>query len=339
MKFDTPVLNPPFNITRSSHTVLTAKDLEASKYFYTELIGLIVSDEDENALYLRGREERGHHSLVLKKSAGERKCERLGMRMLTDEDIKRAHDWFNENGYDATFVDVPYQGLTLHVSDNCGLPLEFCAEMDAMPRQMYGYNKYTGASAQRIDHWQTQTSDVAKSADFYHPLGFRASEYTFSDNDEGGLDLWGIWMQRKGNPHDIVFTSGPGPRLHHFAYLLRDAADLVHACDVAGSLGFNHDLERGPGRHGISGAMFIYFRDPDGHRIELFNTHYQHIDLEPPIAWNLKDPKRADQWGMPAQEKWFTEATEFAGVGPSEPILKAPLPTLEKFLEKQKTGA
>jgi len=78
--------------------------------------------------------------------------------------------------------------------------------------------------------------------------------------------------------------------------------------------------------------MFVYFRDPDGHRVELFNTHYQCIDLEDPIGWDLKDPKRADQWGLPAQKKWFTEATTFAGIAPAAPVVSSPLPTLERFL-------
>ncbi|MEF2070703.1 3,4-dihydroxyphenylacetate 2,3-dioxygenase [Consotaella aegiceratis] len=332
MSMDDFVLHPPFDVTRASHTVLTARDLAASKHFYTELVGLVVSDEDSDALYLRGREESCHHSLVLRKGDTPR-CERVGFRMRTDDDIKAAKDYFDERGVAASLVDVPYQGLTLHVSDSLGVPLEFCAEMERRPRMMTAYDKYRGASAQRHDHWQLQSYDVGRSYEFYRPLGFRLSEYTFSKKPEGGEHLWGVWLQRKGNPHDIVFTHGPGPRLHHFAYLLRDAHDMVHACDVAGALGFAPTLERGPGRHGISGAMFIYFRDPDGHRIELFNTHYQAIDIEPPMAWDLADPKRADQWGLPAQEKWFMEATQFAGLEPHQPELQVDLPTLERFLK------
>ena len=40
------------------------------------------------------------------------------------------------------------------------------------------------------------------------------------------------------------------------------------------------------------GAQFVYVLDPDGHRIELFNTHYQTIDVEPALGWNLSDPRR-----------------------------------------------
>jgi catechol 2,3-dioxygenase len=328
------VLRPPFNVTRASHVVLSVRDLDASKAFYTEFAGLVVSDEDADAVYLRGMEESCHHSLVLNKAATAL-CDRIGFRVQTDDDLDAAARHFDVQGVAFQFVETPYQGRTLHVRDNLGMPLEFCANMDFQPRLMTAYDKYRGASAQRLDHYQIQSQDVAGSYEFYRALGFRISEYTFSELADGNEHLWGVWMQRKGNPHDIVFTNGPGPRLHHFAYTLRDASDLVRACDVAGALGLGPRLERGPGRHGISGAMFVYFRDPDGHRIELFNTHYQNIDIEPAIGWDLADPRRADQWGLPAQEQWFAEATNFAGAAVSKPGLSIDPPTLERFLKSK----
>lgn len=331
MAMEDVVLDPPFNITRASHVVLNVTDLDASRAFYTDLIGLVVSDHDDEAVYLRGLEEACHHSLVLRKAAAP-SCARIGLRTRTDADLRKAKDYFEATGVGARFVDTPYQGLTLHVSDAVGMPLELCATMPLKPRLMSDYKAYRAGMAQRLDRYQIACHSPGLAHSFYQPLGFRCSEYTFSERADGGRDLWGVWLQRKGNPHDLVFTNGQGPRLHHFAYLIRDAHDMIHACDVAGSLGLGHCLDRGPGRHGISGAMFVYFLDPDGNRIELFNTHYQNIDLEPPLAWPLTDPRRADLWGMPATERWFTKATQFEGVTLQSPLLKAELPTLERFL-------
>jgi catechol 2,3-dioxygenase len=83
------------------------------------------------------------------------------------------------------------------------------------------------------------------------------------------------------------------------------------------------------------GAQFVYVLDPDGHRIELFNTHYQTIDVEPALGWNLSDPRRADLWGLPARERWYVEASQFSGVKTQEPRLKANPPTLERFLSRR----
>ena len=63
-----PVFNPPFNIIRASHVELGVSDLTASRAFYVDCLGYIVSDEDKDALYLRGVEERNHHSVVLRQS-------------------------------------------------------------------------------------------------------------------------------------------------------------------------------------------------------------------------------------------------------------------------------
>jgi len=129
MSIPKPVYNPPFNVTRASHSVLTVKDLAVSRNFYVDLLGFIVSDEDRDALYLRGVAEACHHSLVLKRARGEPQAERVGMRVFSDEDLEKAKAFFDKAGLPATWVEVPHQGRTLHVADASGAPIEFCATM------------------------------------------------------------------------------------------------------------------------------------------------------------------------------------------------------------------
>jgi catechol 2,3-dioxygenase len=76
----------------------------------------------------------------------------------------------------------------------------------------------------------------------------------------------------------------------------------------------------------------VYLRDPDGHRIELFNTHYLMIDVEnEPVRWDLS-VAGARRWQLPAPSKWFFEASLFAGVETSEPARKPDPPTLERYV-------
>ena len=83
-------------------------------------------------------------------------------------------------------------------------------------------------------------------------------------------------------------------------------------------------IERGPGRHGISNAFFLYVLDPDGNRIEIYCSDYQTVDPDlQPIRWDLKDPQRQTLWGAPAPRSWFEEGSQFAGVKLSEPALDA----------------
>ena len=319
---------PPFNITRASHAVLTVKDLGASRAFYVDALGFAVSDEDANTLYLRGIEEACHHSLVLKR-ATEARCERAGFRVYTEDDLEKAKAYFERAGLPAKWVEVPHQGRTLHVNDAVGTPLEFCATMETRPRLVVQFQKHHGACPLRIDHMQILTTDVQKACEFYSALGFRLSEFIAVDNTD---ELIFVFLQRKGNPHDIVFVNGLGPRFHHAAFSVPDAAHILTACDIAGSFGFGNNLEFGPGRHGPGHALFGYFRDPDGHRIEVFNTHYQMMDIEnEPVRWNLSYMTRRP-WGLPAQRSWFEEASLFASVEPKPPAKKGNPLTLERYL-------
>ena len=123
------VFNPPFNIVRCSHVVLTARDLEASRRFYEGIVGLQVEDAGKDALYLRAMEERNHHSLVLKRGQ-EPAAERLGFKVGSEEDLDRACAFFKERQLPAAFVEVPYQGRTLHAADSQGNALELYFKME-----------------------------------------------------------------------------------------------------------------------------------------------------------------------------------------------------------------
>jgi catechol 2,3-dioxygenase len=325
-----PVYRPAFNITRASHVVMTVKDLAASRRFYTELVGLVVSAETPDTIYLRGLEEACHHSLVLKRANGAPQCLRIGMRVFTEEDLQQAEAFYRAAGLPTAWVDAPFQGRTLHTTDTQGMPLEFCATMTVMPRLVTAFPQFKGGCAHRLDHYQILVPNVQAACDFYMSQGFRMSEYIVADHAE---EFAGIFLQRKGNPHDIVFFSGHGPRLHHFAYTSIDAATLMRACDIAGSMGMGNIVERGPGRHGPGHAQFVYFRDPDGHRVELFTTHYQIMDIEcEPVRWDANSPMRKEIWGLPPQRSWIEDATEFADTSVQPPKLTEKSMTLERFL-------
>jgi catechol 2,3-dioxygenase len=79
---------------------------------------------------------------------------------------------------------------------------------------------------------------------------------------------------------------------------------------VLASSGFAANIERGPGRHGLSNAFFVYLRDPDGNRIELYASDYLIPDPDwEPIRWSINDPRRATFWGHKPPASWFDEAS------------------------------
>jgi len=321
--------DPPFNVTRASHIVLTVRDLARSKDFYTEVIGLKVSDEGNGEAYLRGLEEACHHSLVLRQSDEPPVCERLGFRVFRDEDLDKAKAFFDRSGIPAEWVERPHQGRTLHVSDSVGTPLELVATMPTLPRLHDKPHLHKGAAALRYDHIQCLAPDVAEAGRFYTDIGFRVSDY-FVDK-ETDEDPLGIFLFRKDNPHDIVFLTRPGPTLHHFAYIVQDVQHLFQALDWAGGTGFAHCFERGPGRHGQGHAFYVYWRDPDGHRVETLPPPIQIIDLdEGPVKWHAGN---RFTWDLPPSRRWLQEATPFKGVKPVGPEVE--IFALEDFLAAQ----
>jgi catechol 2,3-dioxygenase len=312
------IFNPPFNIVRCSHAVLTVRDLEASRAFYERTIGLKVEDADRNALYLRGMEERNHHSLVLKKGP-EPLAERLGFKVASEEDLDRAYVFFQRSQLPAEFVDVPFQGRTLHTVDSQGNPLELTFKIDQAERILQQYGYYRGCHPQRIDHFNFFARDVQALIEFYASVGFRLTEYAESDDAQPRIAA--AWMHRKGGVHDVAFTNGRGPRLHHIAYWVPTAMHIIHLCDLMASTGYLASMERGPGRHGISNAFFLYVRDPDGHRTEFYTSDYLTVDPDfEPIRWSLRDPRRQTLWGTPAPKSWFEEGMSFPGTPVLPPV-------------------
>ena len=315
-----PNLYPDFNVVRLSHVELVVTDLGKSRAFWADTLGLQVTGEEDGRLYLRAMEERGHHCIILTKGATP-VAKALGFKVYAEQDLDKAKTFFEAKGRSCGWVARPHQGRTLLTSDPHGIPLEFYASMDKLNPIHQQYKLYRGVKPLRIDHFNCFTPSVDASVEFYNEIGFRVTEYT---EDEESKKLWAAWMHRKGGVHDMAFTNGRGPRLHHVAFWVPTPLNIIDLLDLMSTTGYLKNIERGPGRHGISNAFFLYIRDPDGHRIEIYCSDYLTVDPDlDPIKWDLKDPQRQTLWGAPAPKSWFEEGSMFEGVEPREAILKA----------------
>ena len=315
-----PNLYPPFNVVRLSHVEFVVTDLAASRAFYVDTLGLQVTFEDSESICLRAMEERNHHCIVLRKGA-QAAANVLGFKLYAEEDLDKAHEFFTAQGLPVEWVERPHQGRTLLTRDPFGTPLEFYARMETLAPIHQQYRLYRGVKPLRIDHFNCFSPDVDASVAFYNQIGFRVTEYT---EDAQSQRLWAAWMHRKGGVHDIAFTNGLGPRLHHTAFWVPNPLNIIDLLDLMSTTGYLANIERGPGRHGISNAFFLYVRDPDGHRIEIYCSDYLTVDPDlEPIKWDLKDPQRQTLWGAPAPRSWFEEGSLFAGVEPRPASLSA----------------
>jgi catechol 2,3-dioxygenase len=320
MPVPAPNLYPPFHIVRLSHVEYTVTDLAASRAFYVNTLGLQVTFEDATQIYLRAMEERGHHCIVLTK-ADKAEVSVLGLKLYDDVDLDKAQAFFADRGLATEWIERPFMGRTLRTVDPWGIPLEFYVKMDRLPTIHQEYRLYNGVKPLRIDHFNMFSSDVDASVAFYTDIGFRTTEYT---EDEESGKIWAAWMHRKGGVHDVAFTNGLGPRLHHSAFWVPTPMNIIDLLDLMATTGYVSNIERGPGRHGISNAFFLYVLDPDGHRIEIYCSDYQTVDPDlEPIRWALDDPQRQTLWGAPAPRSWFENGSRFAGVDPIPSALTA----------------
>ena len=112
MSVPAPNLYPDFNIIRLSHVCLNVKDLVASRKFYSEILGLQITDESDSHIYLRAMEERGHHCVILQKSDQPGTVEVMGFKTFDEADLDRAEAYFKLKGRPVSWVNRPYQGRT-----------------------------------------------------------------------------------------------------------------------------------------------------------------------------------------------------------------------------------
>ena len=84
----TPTAPAP-DILRCAYMEIVVTDLERSRSFYVDVLGLTVTEEDEDAVYLRSLEEFIHHNLVLRKGPVAAVAA-FSYRVRTPEDLDRA---------------------------------------------------------------------------------------------------------------------------------------------------------------------------------------------------------------------------------------------------------
>ncbi len=301
----------PFSITRAAHLEFRVTDLERARAFYVDLLGFIETARDASRIYLGGYEERDLYSLVLRKAESPG-VGHIAFRVADPADLETLAALYAEHGCAVKWMEKGTeegQGRAVRVQDPTGLPIEFIHEITQRKWLLQRFDLYRGAQVMRLDHFNCQVPDVQKAYDWFtQKLGFTCSEYTVTDKQPE--QLWAAWLHRKQDVHDIAFMNGLGPRVHHGGFWVSDQLSVLRACDILAAAGYVANIERGPGRHGLSNAFFLYLRDPDGNRIELYTSDYLIPDPDwKPIKWNINDPRRATFWGHTPPPSWFNDAS------------------------------
>jgi 3,4-dihydroxyphenylacetate 2,3-dioxygenase len=259
-------------------------------------------------IYLRSTEEFIHHTLVLRK--GEIAAVAVfSYRVRASEDLDKAVAFFTELGCEVRRKEdgfVKGIGDSVRVIDPLGFPYEFFHQTDHTERMSWRYDLHIPGELVRLDHFNQITPDVPRAVKYMQDLGFRVTEDI--QDDEG--TVYAAWMRRKPTVHDTAMTGGDGPRMHHVCFATHEKHNILAICDKLGALRRSDAIERGPGRHGVSNAFYLYLRDPDGHRVEIYTQDYYTGDPDNPVVtWDVHDNQRRDWWGNPVVPSWYTDGS------------------------------
>ena len=307
------------SIVHLGHAELLVPDLEASATFFTELLGLQVTERDDERVFLRAWQDWDHHTLQLTK-APEPGLAHLGWRVKTKEDAEELRGKIEAAGcstHDSPAADNPGHGDSIKFTTPGGLPFEvywdveyFQAEGDQVSRMASHPSRIParGAAPRRFDHVTFIADDVVAEQEFLTDvLGIRHNYFVFGPDGQ----RWGSWLSCNNVSHETAVTRNAmqdGGKLHHVAYYADTVDEVLRTATLLVDHGY--ELEWGPGKHGTSGATFLYFKEPSGNRVEvwtggmlIFDPDWKAIEWAPEIG-HLGN----SMWGTPLPES-FREGT------------------------------
>ena len=276
-------------VLRLAHVDVRTPDLELSTAYYTEVMGLSVTERTDDAVYLKCWDEEDHHSLRLRSDS------RIGMdlfsfRVEKEDDLGDLENRLARAGAHVQRIskgEAVGQGESIRFEIPSGQTMELVWDLEKVGNILGKLNPspvpppdLPGIAPPRMDHLLINAEEVGESYTFFKEvLGFRMTEQVL---DANGHQL-GVWLERSHSPHDVAIVNGPNGAMHHFAFWLDDWDHVRKAADILAYNGVQ--IDQGPTRHGVTRGNTIYFFDPLGTRNEVFTGGYSPDPDFPEITW------------------------------------------------------
>lgn len=292
-------------ITRVASITLEVPDLEASIGFFTDHIGLTVTERRGSSAYLRARAS--HHDLVLVASEDERTVLQT-LNFESDDvagDVERA---VRAGARDLGTVEIAGAD-TAHLVE---APGEISLLIHSTLHQVEHAPTPGLAQPQHFSHFNIGTPDPAPVIQFFvDGLGLRNSDWIGSPEDP--LIGWLHCPVDGALHHGVAVLKTEDTRLHHISYEYDNAQEIVDRVD--NFVDESHFLVWGMGRHGTGGSIFAYIEDVSGMMVEL-GTGMIRIGQDPrwngPQVWSLEDQRGVDEWGSSIPEAWMAKRVDVA---------------------------
>ncbi|HEY7248182.1 MAG TPA: VOC family protein [Xanthobacteraceae bacterium] len=292
------------SVKKIAHATYEVPDVERQTEYYTEILGLALTERSKGALYLASTID--HHSVVLRPGP-QAQCAGIGFQLGPDDDLTAFERQVQDLGVKTQRKKDPDPAVSELISfeDPKGTLIEI------FKREAFSGQRYTGRGIvpHKLGHVAFHVTDVKHVTKFYcDVLGFRESDWM--------ADFFSFL--RCGPDHHTINLMQTGSNRHfHTAFELRDWGHLQTACDYLSLNGYK--LLWGPGRHGIGHNLFAYHRSPAGLITETFaelDRMNDELGYFEPRPWHRDNPQRPKVWPKdPA-------ASNLWGIMPSDEMMK-----------------
>ena len=285
-------------IKKIGHVAYTVPDVEATAKYYEQVLGLAVtkmtgdtyvlssgglySDESPvEVVFYQGNEIKLHHiALEVENDEDLQICEEI----LLSRNIKIKKDEFpQEFGQKSISFEGPF-GKTLEI-------------VTSIRKGGYEYRPIPFRIT-KFGHVTMKTPEPSVGKNFFEEiLDFRLSE-AIGENF--------FWLRCNVDHHTIAYCKSHEFGVQHIAFEVASWEDIMRLNDHL--MKNNVKIEYGPGRHGPGNNIFIYFKDLNGVRVEVFcDIHriYNEHNYVPKVWDPSKRLDNVNQWGPRPPESFL----------------------------------
>lgn len=309
---------PIYDIAHLAHVELLTPKLDESARFFVEVMGMTVSAQGDNSVYLRGWDDYEHHTLKLT-AADLPGLGHYAWRTSSALALQRRVAAIEKSNLGEGWIegDVGH-GSAYRFSDPDGHKMEiyydtvwYTPPKELRPALKNQASRFParGANLRRIDHINLLAADVRLNRQFMQEcLGLRLTEQIiFDDSSEKAA-----WLTANNKTYELAISedwSGARGRLHHVTYAVDSREDVLRAADIC--LEHGVFMETGPHKHAIQQTFFLYVYEPGGNRFEV-SCAGARLLLAPDwksIVWSEAERKKGQAWGLKTIESFHTHGT------------------------------
>ncbi|HXD11880.1 MAG TPA: catechol 2,3-dioxygenase [Anaerolineales bacterium] len=309
---------PIFDIAHLGHIELLTPQLEETRNFFVDVMGMYESGRAGDSIYLRGWDDYEHHSLQLTASP-KPGLGHYAFRAMSPQALQRRVEAIEKTGLGKGWKENnvghgPAYCFTDPDDHNMEIYFEtewYQASAELKPALKNQASKFSdrGVGLRRLDHINILAADVKSTRIFFQEtLGARLSEQIiFDDGSEKAS-----WVTFTNKSYDVAIAedwTGSHGRLHHLTYAVDNREAILRAADIC--LEHGVFIETGPHKHAINQTFFLYVYEPGGNRFEIANAGARLI-LAPdwkPIIWTQEERKKGQAWGLPTIPTFHTHGT------------------------------